>query len=82
MFNASSDDFSASWRNVSKKLPNLKDKCSMQVLLVQSNNYLQFFEFWIEEENKVSVLFYNQDNTCLILTGVNWDESGPFYNYS
>ena len=72
-------------RNLEKrvrKLPNLTVKRLMQVLLVQSNHYLQFLEVWLDEENKVSVLFYNQGNTCLILTGVNWDESGPFYNYS
>ena len=34
----------------------------MQVLHVQSNNYLLFLELPLEEENKVSVLFYNQDN--------------------
>ena len=52
----------------------------MQVLHVQSNNYLLFLELPLEEENKVSVLLYNQDNTYLILTGVKWDESGPFHD--
>ena len=52
----------------------------MQALHVQSNNYLLFLELRLEEENKVSVLFYNQDNTCLILTAVKLDENGPFYN--
>ena len=63
-----------------RKFPDLKDKCFMQVLHVQSNNYLLFLELRLEEENKVSVLFYNEDNPCLILTAVKWDENGPFYN--
>ena len=62
-----------------RKFPDLKDKCFM-LLRVQSNNYLLFLELRLEEENEVSVLFYNQDNTCLILTVVKWDENGPFYN--
>ena len=62
------------------KFPYLREKCFMQVLHVQSNNYLQFLELRSEEENKVSAFSYNQDNTCLIWSRVMWDESGLFYN--
>ena len=61
------------------KSPYLRGKCFTKVLHVQSNYYLQVLELRSEEENKVSVFFYNQDNSCLIWSQVMWDESGFFY---
>ena len=80
--NASSDDFILPPQpgETCQQISGLKDTCFMQVLHDQSNNYLLFLKLPLEEENKASVLFFNQDNTGLILTGVKWDESGLFYN--
>ena len=57
--NASSDDFILSPQRgeTCLKISVFREKCFMQVLHVQSNNYLQFLELRSEEENKVSVFF-------------------------
>ena len=82
--NASSDDFILPPQpgETCQKISGFKGQMLHAGSTCTINNYLLFFELRLEEENKVSVLLYNQDNTYLILTGVKWDESGPFYNSS
>ena len=80
--NASSDDFILPPQpgETCQKVSGLKGQMLHAGFTCTIKQLFVFLELPLEEENKVSVLLYNQKNTYLILTGVKWDESRPFHD--